>query len=257
LPTGRLSGSRLVSRPGFGSEAWRRRPENRTFEALTRVRAGHVGSMVRRSICLCLREARSPGNGPPRAPPRLGGRPAPRLSRAGVHAVGPAGGAGVPQRRPGRASAQARARERATRPEEAASRTGPRSSTQSPITRRADRTEPIEPPPTPDPAFSFPSLLPIPRPPYPRLPPRRRDGRPAGLKSDTNPPIHLPLPRCRRPAPGPPAPAWANPPHVYLAGRGRGVRREAADPPSSKAQAQSGKQAGGGAGACCAQGRNP
>ena len=49
-------------------------------------------------------------------------------------------------------------------------------------------------------------------------------------------PIHRsppPLPRCRRPAPGPPAPAWANPPHVYLAGRGRGVRREAADPPSS------------------------
>ena len=33
---------------------------------------------------------------------------------------------------------------------------------------------------------------------------------------------------------------------VYLAGRGRGVRREAADPPSSKAQAQSGKRPGAG-----------
>jgi hypothetical protein len=73
-------------------------------------------------------------------------------------------------------------------------------------------------------------------------------------------PIHAsppPLPRCRRPAPGPPTPAWANPPHVYLTGRGRGVRREAADPPSSQAQAGSGTWGGGGAAACCAQGRNP
>ena len=45
------------------------------------------------------------------------------------------------------------------------------------------------------------------------------------------------LPACRRPASGPPASRLGCPARCYLAGRGRGVQREAVDPPSSKAQA--------------------
>jgi hypothetical protein len=90
------------------------------------------------------------------------------------------------------------------------------------ITRRTDRTEPIEhrPRPTP-PSASRPYFRFLARP------------TPASLRvaSMVDPPVsqhipihasHPPRPRCRRPAPGPPAPAWANPPHIYLARRGRG-----------------------------------
>ena len=56
------------------------------------------------------------------------------------------------------------------------------------------------------------------------------------------------LPRAAVPPPALPLPAWAVLP-VFLAGRGRGVQREAVDPPSSKAQGHPGSQAGGGAAA--------
>jgi hypothetical protein len=45
-----------------------------------------------------------------------------------------------------------------------------------------------------------------------------------------------PSPACRRPASGPSSFAWAAC-QIYPASRGRGVQREAVDPPSSKAQA--------------------
>src|SRR5215208_6928951 len=149
-------------------------------------------------IGLCSREARTSDNGPPRAPAAAGRRPAGPGVRARARAGGwerrGAAGAG---RSPGagRVSVHERGRRRHRRQ-------GPAAAHSRPTTRRADRTEPIEPAPTPDPAYSLPSLLPIPRPPYPRLPPRRLDGRPTGLKSDTNPPITpapapLPPPRPR------------------------------------------------------------
>jgi hypothetical protein len=194
----------------------------------------------------------------PKRGPHLGKRPPPLRPRGRAprrppgfagscvrRQVGRSGG--VPPRE--RVSGQRRLR----RPHR---RHGPAAAHSRPTTRRAHRTEPIEPPPTPDPAFSLPPLLPIARPPYPRLPPRRLDGSPTGLKSDTNPRIPP-----ARPVAAAPPPAHQHPPgltpHVYLARRGRGVRREAADPPSSKARAGSEKQAGGEATACCAQSRNP
>jgi hypothetical protein len=105
---------------------------------------------------------------PPSARPRARGHRRPELSRAGGRAVGRQDG--VAQRRPGRAEAQARARERAKRPGEAASPTGPRSSTQSPhhTKSRQNRTDRpttdarlrLQPPvPTPD---SSPALSPPP-----------------------------------------------------------------------------------------------
>jgi hypothetical protein len=174
---------------------------------------------------------RPPSPSPPR-PQRCAQADAPSVGRSG----------GVPQRRPGRTAAQARARERATRPGEAASPTGPRSSTQSlHQARRTDRTEPIEPAPTPDPAFSLSSLVPIPRPPYPRLTPRRLDGRPTALKSDTNPPVTPALPVAAAPPPA----------HQHPPGQTRttftwhveeGGPAQRAGPPSSKAQAGSEKR---------------
>jgi hypothetical protein len=108
-------------------------------------------------------------------------------------------------------------------PNVVASPTGPAAAHSSPITRRTDRTEPIEhrPRPTP-PSASRPYFRFLARP------------TPASLRvaSMVDPPVsqhipihasHPPRPRCRRPAPGPPAPAWANPPHIYLARRGRGA----------------------------------
>ena len=107
---------------------------------------------------------------PPSPRPRARGHSAAPSFRAqaGAPSVGRSGG--VPQRRPGRAAAQARARERATRPGEAASPTGPRSSTQSPhhAKSRQNRTDRastdarprLQPPvPTPD---SSPALSPPP-----------------------------------------------------------------------------------------------
>src|SRR5829696_4419365 len=119
-------------------------------------------------IGLCSREARTSENGPPRAPAAPGRRPAgPGVSRAG-------------------------ARRRLGAPRGAAAPPGPAAAHSRPTTRRADRTEPIEPAPTPDPAYSLPSLLPIPRPPYPRLPPRRLDGPPT--VSNQTPTPHDPAP---------------------------------------------------------------
>jgi len=194
---------------------------------------------------------------PPSPRPRAHGHSAAPSFRTQADAPSVGRSGGVPQRRPGRTAAQARACERATRPGEAASPTGPRRSTQSPhhAKNRQNRTDrastdarPRPKPPVPNPDSS-PALSP------PNSASHRWSTHPSQIRHQ--PTRHARPARCRRPAPGPPAPAWANPHHIYLAGRGRGVRREAADPPSSKAQAGSGKPAGGGAAACCAHGRNP
>jgi hypothetical protein len=177
-------------------------------------------------ICLCLREARTSENGPPPL------APAPTKMRAGGRAVGRQERRG-PAAPAGRTAAQARARERATRPGEAASPTGPRSSTQSPhhAKSRQNRTDRastdarprLQPPvPTPD---SSPALSPP-----PSASPRWSTHRSQIRHQSTHHPRPCPV------AAAPP-PAHQHPPgltpHVYLAGRGRGVRREAADPPSS------------------------
>ena len=103
-----------------------------------------------------------------------GGRPAAEGFARGRARRRSAGAAA--SRRAGRGGHQPRRRRRVSVPRglrRRHRRQGPAAAHSRPTTRRADRTEPIEPPPTPDPAFSLPSLLPIPRPPYPRLPPRR------------------------------------------------------------------------------------
>jgi hypothetical protein len=149
-------------------------------------------------ICLCIREACTSENGPPCAPPRLGAGPG--FARRHTAAVGTARGLprrrGGPQPRPEGVSVPRGLRRRHRRQ-------GPAAPHSRPTTRRTDRTEPIEPPPTPDPAFSLPSLLPNPRPPYPRLPPRHLDGPPPVSNQTPTHPSPPPLPRCRRPAPRP------------------------------------------------------
>jgi hypothetical protein len=169
-------------------------------------------------ICLYEREARSSENGPP---PVAAGAAAAQAPRVSVHS-----GRTSWHRRQGPAAAHSR-----------------------PITRRTDRTEPIEPRPTPDPAFSLPSLLPIPRPPYPGLPPRRLDGRATDLTAHTNPritPAPAPLPP-RRPRPnstslGKPAP--------HLPGTSRkGGQRNVLAPLSRKPRREAKEAPGGGAAA--------
>lgn len=135
--------------------------------------------------------------------------------------------------------------ERALRPNVVASSTGPRSSTQSPhhAKNRKNRTDractdarPRLQPPVPYSRFL--ALSP------PNSASPRWSTHPSQLRHQ--PTRHARPARCRRPAPGPPAPAWANPHHIYLARRGRGVRRESGGPPFLQAQAGSGKQAGAG-----------
>jgi hypothetical protein len=169
LPNGRRSGSRSVTRRGFGSEAWRRRPDNPAFEALTRVRAGHGGSRVGRSICLCPREARSPGNGPP-SRTAAAGRPGRSRGFARAPAVGRARGAppcrrGGPQPRRG-AGERARARTAAASP------TRPRSSAQPRPPHTPSRHQQNDRAPTDArPACRRPPLLPAPPPPLLPAPP--------------------------------------------------------------------------------------
>ena len=75
----------------------------------------------------------------------------------------------------------------------------------------------------------------------------RRCGRRCSVMLDLCPHAR-PLPLAAAPPPALPPHAWAAL-QIYLAGRGRGVQREAVDPPSSKAQAPSQTRAGGGAAA--------
>jgi hypothetical protein len=207
-------------------------------------------------ICLCLREARTSENGPPPLAPAPAATPPPRAfarRRARRRSAGAAwsrsAGRGGPKPRPERVSVP-RGLGRRHR------RNGPAAAHSRPTTRRADRTD--------DRASTDarpglqPLPLPIPRPPYPRLTPRRLDGRPTRLKSDTNPPITPAPARCRRPAPGPPAPAWADPHHIYLARRGRGGPARSGGPPLPPKPRRDAKETPrGGAAARCAQGRNP
>jgi hypothetical protein len=70
--------------------------------------------------------------------------------------------------------------------------------------------------------------------------PRRLDGPPTGSPHPHSPPVFCcPWTRCRRPAPGPPAPAWPDPPRFTW------TVEEAKETPDR------------GAAACCTQGRNP
>ena len=183
-------------------------------------------------IGLCSREARTSENGPPRVPAAAGRRPA----GPGFRARARAGGwerRGAPPRRRGRPQPRRGAGERARARTAAASPTGPRSSTQSPhhAKSRQNRTDRactdarprLQPPvPTPD---SSPALSPP-----PSASPRWSTHRSQIRHQSTHHPRPCPV------AAAPP-PAHQHPPgltpHVYLAGRGRGVRREAADPPSS------------------------
>jgi hypothetical protein len=183
-------------------------------------------------ICLCLREARTSENGPPplapapaaSPPPRaVARRPARRRSARGASAA--RAGRGGLEPKPERVSVP---RGLGTQRR----RQGPAAAHSRPTTRRPDRTDDractdarprLQPPvPTPD---SSPALPPPPSASH------RCSTHPSQIRHQ--PTRHARPARCRRPAPGPPAPAWANPHHIYLARRGRGVRREAADPPSS------------------------
>jgi hypothetical protein len=97
-------------------------------------------------------------------------------------------------------------------------------------------------PSTPDPApLPTTTATPTSPPPRPRNSPScRLDGSPPSPLGHSPPCRSSPLPRLRLPPPRlrpPPASRLGWPVQVYLAGRGRGVRRKAADPPSSKAQA--------------------
>jgi hypothetical protein len=94
-------------------------------------------------------------------------------------------------------------------------------------------------PSTPDPAPSpTTTATPTSPPPRPRNSPScRLDGSPPSPLGHSPPCRLSPLPRLRLPPPRlrpPPASRLGWPVQVYLAGRGRGVRRKAADPPSSK-----------------------
>ncbi len=176
--------------------------------------AGHT-PLPKRAPHLCKRPPLAhPAAGPPR-PPGGFARGRTRRRLAGAR------GAAAPL---GRAAAQApRARACTTPDGRGIADTRPATAPSRPATHpRADTTEPSEPPPTPDPAFR---LLLLPPPPRPgRFPPRRLDCSPTGSHNTHQPTHHtLPLPRCRRPAPGPLAPAWADPSRFYLDGRGRGA----------------------------------
>jgi hypothetical protein len=64
------------------------------------------------------------------------------------------------------------------------------------------------------------------------------------------------LPRCRRPAPGPPAPAWANAPRLPGRSRKGGPARSGGPPFLPEPRREAKETPEGGAAACCAQGRN-
>ena len=121
---------------------------------------------------------------------------------------------------------------------------------------QAEAAEPLEPHRRPTrPLAPIPQLPPPPRPPCPlRVVSTVQLPRLFNLTSS----LRLPaLTQLAAAPPEPPARRLGWPAQVYLAGRGRGVRRKAADPPSSKAQAQSEKRRKGGAAARCARDRNP
>ena len=99
----------------------------------------------------------------------------------------------------------------------------------------------------PTPPVRRPSLLPTPARPT-RLHQRRLDGSPTVLNAHQPTPHTLPLPRCRRPALAPPAPAWAHPSRFYLNGRGRGASATRW-PPFLESPGGKRKTAGGGAAA--------
>jgi hypothetical protein len=163
--------------------------------------AGHT-PLPKRGPHLCKRPPLAhPAAGPPRLP---GGFARWRARRR----LAGARGAAAPL---GRAAAQApRARACTTPDSGGIADTRPATAPRPPP--RADTTESSEPRRRPTPPSAS---RPTPNPPSPqpgRFPPRRPDCSPTGAHNTHQPTHHtLPLPRCRRPAPGPPAPAWAGP----------------------------------------------
>ena len=156
----------------------------------------------------------------PRSPPGRAGASA-RRHRAAVR-CGTNGRAPTPDPLRTRATPRARrrVRGRASRPH---SRTSPR------LPRRSPSRTPR------------PLLLPPPRP-RPRLPPWLPS---LVLSVLILMLVLVPITLAAAPPPAYHLHAWASLPGVCLAGRGRGVQREAVDPPSSKAQAWSEIWAGG------------
>ncbi len=211
----------------------------------------------------CGRSVGSDGHTPlPKRGPHLRKRPPPRTPAAGwprrpgigraARAAGCQRGRGAPPRRRRRAAAHApRARACTTSDSGGIADTAPQQQTAAtathpePTPTEADRA-PTDARPRPSATRPYSQLLP---PRTPRLLRVASTVHPPAITTRTNPPHHtLPLPRCRRPAPGPPAPAWAGPPRfTWTVEEGRPAHSDGL--PSSKAQAGSGKQAGGGAAA--------
>jgi hypothetical protein len=106
-------------------------------------------------------------------------------------------------------------------PEVAASSTTAPSSPQPPRTSAEPTpTEPIEPPPTPDPAFRLPSLLPTPARPTPPPSASPRWPHPPLSRHTSTHTSHAAPPRCRRPAP-----AHQHPPELARPGLPGGSRK--------------------------------
>jgi hypothetical protein len=192
---------------------------------------------------------------PPLLAPAPGGTPSSRAvarGRARRRSAGAAGsrsaGRGGPQPRLERVTVR---RGLGRRPR----RQGPAAAHSRPTTPRPDRTDDraptdghprLQPPvPTPD---SSPALFP------PNSASHRWSTHPSQIRHQ--PTCHARPARCRRPAPGPPAPAWANPHHIYLAGRGRGASATRW-PPFLASPGGKRNTAGGGVAACSRLERTP
>ena len=174
----------------------------------------------------CFRRARSP------LTPSAVVAPAQRASRAGARDARPARRSRRgPRRRapPARAAGRPGHRDERTVPESdrTASNALEVDAPRAPPTRRRH----LDDSPRPRSASRY-----LTSPSSHRLPARPPPDCPSRLLLPAHPHARPP-PACRRPASGPPASLPGLPCPIYLAGRGRGVQREAVDPPSSKAQA--------------------
>jgi hypothetical protein len=167
----------------------------------------------------CGRSEDSAGHTPlPKRGPHLCKRPplahpaAPAWGFRALARAPPVGSARGAAARLGRAAVQApRARACTTPDSGGIADTRPATAPRPPAPSRHHRIE--RAPADARPRLPPPVLLPTPLPRPGRFPPRRLDCSPTGSHNTHQPTHHtLPLPRCRRPAPRPPAPAWAGPP---------------------------------------------
>jgi hypothetical protein len=213
-------------------------------------------------ICLCPREARRSRNGPP-SRPAARARPPPALSRSrpgarrglGGCAASPLAAAAGPAPGAERLAAtrpHLKPRHRLDPPQHAAAL--PDTLTEP---RHQNRSNPHRRPQPATPArrsyYLSPALAPAASP--------RVTSTVHSSTLQTHPQPNrsaFPAPVAAAPPQALPASRLGWPIQVYLAGRGRGVRREAADPPSSRSPRGKPRETPeGGAAACCAQGRNP